>query len=211
MLEAHEGKLHFVTDPICSWCWAMLPEIFEVQRQLGERLEFSLKCAGLQVGPMEPLSNERAEQLIELWHHVADTTNQKFAFALPEDATFIYHSELACRALQISRDILAKEPWEIFHDMQEAFYVNCRNLSDLDVLFELTNATGLSSADFEDLMTAEHIVNRTRDEFDWCHSQGSDALPTLWLELDQEMVLICGGYATADYLVPDIRSRLTTH
>jgi putative protein-disulfide isomerase len=189
----------------------MLPELLAVRSSLGDRLDFKLRCAGLQVGSLAPLSEARAAQLIELWQHVAETTGQQFAFQLPDDATFIYHSELACRALQICRDAIGMEPWDIFRSIQEAFYVDCRNIGDLDVLYDLASETGISRNRFLALMTDERIVTSTHDEFDWCHSQGSDALPTVWLDTGDGMTLVCGGYATADYLIPELERRLITH
>ena len=121
--DAFEGTCYFMTDPICSWCWGTLPEILKVKSTLGERLDFKLRCAGLQVGSARQLSEEHKHQLLQLWAQVAETTGQQFAFSFPEDEDFIYHSELACRALMIARQQLGIEPWEIFVEMQEAFYV----------------------------------------------------------------------------------------
>ena len=207
----YQGTLYFVTDPICSWCWGMLPELLKTKSALEGRLDFQLRCAGLQVGSQAPLREEQASQLITLWQHVAETTGQRFAFKLPEDSTFIYHSELACRALQIARNALGEEPWEIFHAMQESFYVHCRNLGDLDQLYSIVQPSGVSADRFYTLMQSSDIIQATRKEFDWCHAQGSDALPTLWLETRGEHKLVCGGYATAEYLIPELRARLSTH
>lgn len=213
MDSQYQGTVIFMTDPICSWCWGTLPAIFELQTLYKERLDFKLKCAGLQVGSRKPLSEAHIENLLKLWREVADVTGQKFAFALPEDASFIYHSELACRAIQLARKTLNDEPWQIFHDMQEAFYVETQNLSDLDVLFALISSTGISEADFMDAMTADDIVDSTRDEFDWCEEMGISALPTVFLDLGKGPRLVAGGYATASSLSHEIGARLsqTTH
>lgn len=211
MSNPHQGTLYFVTDPICSWCWGTLPEVLKTRELLAERLDFRLRCAGLQVGSRQPLSQQRAAQLISLWQQVAQTTGQQFAFALPEDRSFIYHSELACRALQICRNALGTEPWAYFRDMQEAFYVHCRNLGDLDELYQIIRSCGISRERFQTLMTADDIVSTTRAEFDWCHAQGSDALPTIWLQTSRGISLVCGGYITSEFLVPELLGRLTTH
>lgn len=207
----YEGKLLFMTDPICSWCWGTLPEILKLKETFGERLDFQLRCAGLQVGSMKPLTESHINDLLKLWRSVAETTGQKFAYTLPADKAFIYHSELACRTLQIARRELGREPWDVFHDMQHAFYVEGRNLGDLDVLFELSGSTGLSRHDFDDTIRSDEVTNATRAEFDWCSERGTQALPTLFLDTGAGPRLICGGYATADFLIPEIKSRLKTH
>ncbi|MBO6703979.1 MAG: DsbA family protein [Pseudomonadales bacterium] len=209
--EGYEGKLLFMTDPICSWCWGTLPEFMTVKEALGERLSFELKCAGLQIGSMKPLTPSHTNDLVKLWRNVAETTGQEFAFTLPADKNFIYHSELACRTLQIARRELGREPWQEFHDMQRAFYVDAQNLGDLEVLYQLSGDTGLTQDQFEDAIQSEQVTHQTRKEFDWCRVQGTQALPTLFLDVGEGPKLVCGGYATADFLIPEISSRLTTH
>ena len=200
-----------MTDPICSWCWGTLPAIFELMALYKERLDFKLKCAGLQVGARKSLSQAHIESLLKLWREVAEVTGQKFSFSLPEAANFVYHSELACRAVQLARQTLDAEPWQIFHDMQQAFYVESRNLSDLQVLHELISATGISESDFMAAITGNEIVDITRDEFEWCEKIGISALPTVFLDLGEGARLVAGGYATAASLSHEISARLTTH
>ena len=200
-----------MTDPICSWCWGTLPEVIKLKTHFDERLNFELKCAGLQVGSQKPLSEQQSTELIRLWQQVAETTGQTFAFALPEDATFIYHSELACRTLQIARRHLGREPWDVFEDIQHQFYVNCANIAEFESLFEFLEPHGLSYEAFTAALVSDDIVNRTRAEFDWCSDRGISALPTLFLDQGHGPELICGGYATAEILIPELNGRLNTH
>ena len=209
--DDYEGTLLFMTDPICSWCWGTLPEVMKLKSALGERLDFKLRCAGLQVGSMKPLTEHHIKDLVRLWRSVAETTGQEFTFSLPTDRTFIYHSELACRTLQISRKYLGREPLEEFRDMQRAFYIDCRNLGDLDVLYDLAGNTGLSRNEFDAAIRSEEFTGLTRSEFNWCGERGTQALPAIFLDTGNGPTLVCGGYATAEYLIPEITSRLKTH
>lgn len=207
----YQGTLIFMTDPICSWCWGTLPAIFELQQQYAERLDFKLKCAGLQVGSRESLSQAHVNNLLRLWHEVAEVTGAEFSFALPDDPNFIYHSELACRAIQVARNHLNEEPWQLFRDLQHAFYVESRNLSSLEVLTQLVIPTGIDEQTFTEAMKDETVVEATRTEFDWCEEIGISALPTVFLDLGQGPRLVAGGFATADSLNHEISARLTTH
>jgi len=212
MIDGHEGHLYFMTDPICSWCWGTLPHIFQLREVYAERLSFSLKCAGLQVGSRKPLSEAHRQQLIELWQEVAETTGQRFAFELPTDADFVYHSELACRAIQIARRELSEEPWQIFHQLQHAFYVDCENVGAAETLYRLVGSDlNLSATDFEAQLHSDAIIHATRDEFTWCEERAIQALPTVFLDLGKGPKLVTGGFATADMLMQEIQARLTTH
>ncbi len=211
MRDQYEGSLLFITDPICSWCWGMLPEIFLLREAFQERLDVQLKLAGLQMGSQKNLDDQQTKQLIELWQRVAETTGQMFTFALPADSNFIYHSELACRALHIAKLVSGEEPWDLFHKVQEAFYVHSRNITNRDELYNLIQDTGIDQKTFNEMIQADRIVKATRKEFGWCRAKGTGALPTLLLDIGKGPRLISGGYATAEYLIPEIKTYLHTH
>ena len=211
MDNRYEGTLIFMTDPICSWCWGTLPSIFELMALYQERLEFKLKCAGLQVGSLKPMNQSHKDNLLRLWREVAEVTGQRFSYSFPEADDFIYHSELACRAIQLAREELGQEPWKIFHDIQQAFYVDSRNISDLCVLHELVKTTGIKEPDFTAAIGHKDVVEKTRAEFAWCEKIGISALPTVFLDLGEGPRLVAGGYATAESLSQEISARLTTH
>ena len=211
MSNQYQGTVTFMTDPFCSWCWGTLPALFELMERYKERLDFKLKCAGLQVGPHEPLSPAHKDNLLRLWREVAEVTGQPFTYKFPEAEDFIYHSEKACRAVQIARQQISEEPWQIFYALQNAFYVYSRNLSDLKVLYELTSIPGLSETDFKTAMNSSDIINLTRTEFAWCSKVGISALPTVFLDTGAGPRLVAGGFATAESLSQEISARLTTH
>ena len=53
----------FVTDPLCSWCWGMLPQIEHVRAALADRARFDLLMAGLQIGGTAGLSEFEGARL----------------------------------------------------------------------------------------------------------------------------------------------------
>lgn len=210
-MQHRTETLIFMTDPICSWCWGMVPELRKLQAAFSERLDFKLKCAGLQVGSRKPLTPQHTRDLVRLWQRVAETTGQTFAFSLPDDTSFIYHSELACRALEVMRRLTGEEPFEYYYQLQQAFYIHCRNIGDADVLCDIAGQHGITASAFHDLIESEEVISTTRAGFDWCKDRAISALPTLFLDRGEGPELVCGGYATAEFLVPDINARLTTH
>lgn len=49
----------FVTDPLCSWCWGMLPEMEKVKATLEPDIHFDLMMAGLQIGKRQLVNYPR--------------------------------------------------------------------------------------------------------------------------------------------------------
>ncbi len=205
-----QARLYFITDPICAWCWGMLPEVLRAQQALSSRVTFILCCAGLQVGNARKLTEFDINNLTQLWARVNETTGQSFSIQLPADEDFIYHSEIPSRYLQVARARTGEEPWSLFHQMQEAFYVGARNLNNPDTLASLDPGFDMSAADIETAIRSDDIIETTRAEFEWCRElTAHNSLPTVMLDTGDGAKLLCGGYASADYLIPDIVSRLS--
>ena len=204
-----QHRVIFMTDPICSWCWGMLPEMQKTREALGDHLQFTIRCAGLQVGPRQPLSEARANELIALWQQVAETTGQTFAYRLPDDTSFVYHSEIACRAIQACRNLSGTEPWTAFERLQRAFYIDCMNITDPETLIRILDDSITSRDAFLAALTSNEIIEATRAEFAWCEAQAIQALPTVFLDQGAGPKLVCGGYATAEYLIPELTARLS--
>lgn len=212
MSDMERARLYFVTDPICAWCWGMLPEVERLQEVFSKELEFVLCCAGLQVGRGK-LTSDNINMLRELWQRVSETTGQRFSHALPDSNSFIYHSEMPCRLLAWARIRTGAEPWALFHAMQEAFYVKAQDLNSLEVLANLAHGQGLlGPARVQELardLASQNIKDATRAEFEWCKDKvPHSSLPTLLLDVGEGPALLCGGYATTEFLIPDIASRL---
>lgn len=188
-----------ITDPLCSWCWGTLPEIEAARRELADTVQFDLIMAGLQVGTTEGLAEYNKQQLYRLWHEVHETTGQTFCGSIPEG--FIYHSELACRAVELARHREGGPPWHFFHSLQSAFYVDGLDINRPETLADLL---GMTTDEVAAALADPAWVNAARANFAVAKKLSANALPGVYLDNR----LVCGGYVTADQLVSDIRSRL---
>ena len=201
-------RVIFVTDPLCSWCWAMLPEILAVRAQLSGWAEFDLLMGGVQVGDRRPPAKAEVAMLQDLWRRVAESTGQKFLGRLPADPDFIYHSEVACRAVEAMRIHLKQPPWEFFEQLQHAFYLEARNLNSIEELARLAGPFGLEPAGLDSMLQSDQVVEKTRTAFGVAKELGALALPVVLLDTGEGPKLVSGGYVTAEFLVPDLSARL---
>ncbi|MCB1647697.1 MAG: DsbA family protein, partial [Pseudomonadales bacterium] len=86
--------LWFVTDPMCSWCWGMLPDFEQVRLHLGDSVEYELMLGGVQLGAKGQLASYNETMLFSLWREVTAVTGQQFSGRLPNTPGFRYHSEM---------------------------------------------------------------------------------------------------------------------
>ena len=197
----------FVTDPLCSWCWGMLPHMIAARETLRDRADFDLLLAGLQIGGTAGLSEFEGARLQRLWRKVADATGQTFSGQLPDDPSFLYHSELACRAVEAIRQMTDRTPWGFFESIQRAFYLGARNPCSFSILGELADGICTPAA-LEAAIRSPTVRQATHAGFERAKALGAHALPTVLLDAGEGPKLVCGGFASADYLIPDLSSRL---
>lgn len=185
-----------VTDPLCSWCWGTLPEIDAAREELAGEVEFDLIMGGLQVGGPQGLAQHNRQQLLTLWREVRAVTGQVLSDRIP--VGFVYHSEIACRAVEIARHRSNAPPWDFFHKLQAAFYVDGLDINRADVLAGLLQ---LPEEEVAALLSDPAYIEAARSNFDVAKSLSANALPAIYLENR----LVCGGYVTAPQLVTDLR------
>jgi len=201
------SRVIFVTDPICSWCWGMLPEILATRDRLAARMEFDLMMAGLQIGSKRPMATWEIHHLKKIWREVEQTTGQPFCGRLPDDDQFIYHSETPCRAVEVMRDFQDEPPWDFFYHLQSAFYRRARNLNDVGELIDIAAPFGISRDEFVDALGSRPVIAATRHAFQRANELAANALPMVLLDTGEGPRLVCGGYATASYLTGELKRR----
>lgn len=185
----------------------MLPEMYIVKDHLAQEMDFDLLMAGLQIGPRRPMTTYEIRYLKRVWHEVQATTGQEICGELPADDQFIYHSEIPCRAVEALRSFLQAPPWDFFHRLQQAFYIEARNLNDIGELIDLAEAWGISGDSLMDAIGSAPIIEATRASFQRADQLAAHALPSVIFENEHGPRLVCGGYATADYLIDELRLR----
>jgi len=186
----------------------MLPEILAVRLQLKGWADFDLLMGGLQVGNRGAPVEADVKMLKDLWQKVAESTGQQFLGRLPDDSDFIYHSEIACRAVEAMRLFLKAPPWDFFEQLQQAFYLQARNLNSVTELSKLSAPFGLDAEVLEEMLQSEQVIENTRTAFDAAKKLGALALPVVLLDTGEGPKLISGGYVTAEFLLPDLQSRM---
>jgi putative protein-disulfide isomerase len=195
-----------VTDPLCSWCWGMSAAVEEAAARLAGVAEFRLLLGGINVHGTQPVGDYGRRYLRHVWREVHVTTGQPFAFALPDG--LIYNSTLPCLAVAAVRRATGRPPFGYLHRLQQLFFAQGRNTTDLALLLRTAEEFGVAAevarAACEDPALAEAL----RDEFRTSRIYGTQALPNLLLEHGDDRRLLAGGYADAATIEAMVRARL---
>ena len=172
------ARLLYVMDPMCSWCWGFAP----VARALVEQaqaagVELHLVVVGLRTGSGQPFTVDGA---------------------LPEG--FVYDTEPACRAIVAARSLAPDCAWTLTGLIQQAFYVQGRDVTQASVLVELAETAGVPRIEFAAAFDSVEQHAATAADFTWVQDLGIAGFPTLLAERNGQLALLTNGYHPLDPL-----------
>lgn len=201
-------QLIYIADPMCSWCYGFGPELQQILQARPEaRLE--LICGGLRSGATEILSAELRDKILQHWQHVQEASGLPFDAAAMQRPGWIYNTEPACRAwvtaAMLADHLSARELLPVFHAIQQAFYAGAKDVTDPQVLAEVSVAAlnqleGEGAYDvgsFLETLQSPMAMETTQLHFQQCHKWGVRAFPALLMVHNDALHMIASGYAKA--------------
>lgn len=198
-------RLIYVGDPMCSWCWGFAPEI----ESLAEELPVEVVVGGLRPGPMaQPLEDRMAGFLREHWVEIAERTGQPFDTTFLERRDgWVYDTEPAAIAVAQFREMSDDGTLDYFTEVQMAFYGQGRDVTDFEVLVELTGGFDVDQVAFANAVNGDEAKKRAWNDFSRARNWGISGFPTLVGELDDgRLALLARGWAPAGTIRQRIRS-----
>lgn len=206
------ATLIYCYDPMCSWCWGFRPTWTKLQKALqdlvdADQLTIQPMLGGLAIDSDVAMSDEMKGKLEATWKNIQSTLGTEFNFdfwktALPRRSTYP-----ACRACYVARDIGLEE--EMYHAIQEAYYLNSKNPSDLDTLVECAEHIGMNADSFQ--KTMQHVKNKRllEEEIEQARHLGLNSFPSLALLLGDKLTPIPLDYKDHSSMLNAIKKALS--
>jgi putative protein-disulfide isomerase len=187
--------LIYVGDPMCSWCWGFAPEI----ESLAEELPVEVVVGGLRPGPMaQPLDDRMAGFLGHHWQEISERTGQPFDTGFLDRRDWVYDTEPAAIAVTQMREISETRALDYFTDVQMAFYGKGLDVTDFEVLTDVTAGYEIDQEDFRAALETDEAKKRAWNDFSRARNWGISGFPTLVGELDDgRLALLTRGWTEA--------------
>ena len=196
--------LWYFADPMCSWCWGFSSVLDQIKENYGDGLKVALMMGGLRPGTMEPMTSEMREEILHHWYEVNKRTGQKFTFdgAMPDG--FIYDTEPPSRAVIAVSEISPEFTLLYFKKVQEAFYVDQKNVPDKVVLTELAGSFSIDLQKFVEYFSSDEAKRKTQLHFQQTRQAEVRGFPSLVINTGAEFKKISSGYCSFE----DIKQEL---
>ena len=184
--------LHYVADPMCSWCYGFQEALDALVRRLKPEVELRYLMGGLAPDSDEPMPETTRRYVQGAWRSVAERTGAEFNHDFWEVCAPRRSTYPACRAV-IAAAMEGRGP-EMFRAVQRAYYREARNPSDDSTLCELAGEIGLDPATFATRLGSGEVGAIFQDMLSQAREFGVQGFPSLVVERDDGFEVLTTGW-----------------
>lgn len=166
-------KIIYTTDPLCSFCWAIEPQITKLRFKYDQHLDFEIVMGGL-------LESEAPRDLEQFQRSLRDIT-QKYQMPIYiDDHSFQWakHSLLACQLYLLIKDKEPESAPSILRKLREYQMLLNRDISDVQNLRNLLVESNLA-IDYLDQLNTETAERLLYTDFGINRVLDASLYPTL--------------------------------
>jgi len=199
--------LYYVHDPMCSWCWGFKPVLARLKNKLPDGIVIQYVLGGLAPDTDSPMPDSMKSQIISTWKHIQETIpGTHFNYDFWEKCTPKRSTYMSCRAVLSAEKQQSGKSLEMLTAIQEAYYLQALNPSEISTLCDLAKKIGLNIKEFIDDIKSEEINKQLSEEISLTKNLGVDSFPSLVLKIGAKNYPIALDYNHSDIILEHIRS-----
>ena len=191
--------LYYVTDPICSHCWALEPVLRRFIEQYGEYFNFQTVMGGLlekwHDGPIDPANGiYKPADVAGHWREVGVHSRMPIDGSLMIDNP-VQSSFPPSRVFKIiQQNYTEAKAFEFLRRAREALFVFNRNISDESELMKIVNELGLDGESIVNASEQQAGIQLLNADFELTRNLGARAFPTVvMINEENKGIKIVGG------------------
>lgn len=196
-------QLIYFVDPMCSWCWGFAPVITAIESHFDQDLPIRIIMGGLRPGTEHVMSDKDKSDIRAHWQHVGKASGQPFDFTFFDREGFVYDTEPAARAVVAVRRLAPFSALSYLKFVQQAFYAEGCDVTDIDVLASLAADLGLDGDAVKEAWGRDETIEDTKTDFAVTRKTGIGGFPALLAGKQGEpFKLVTTGYQNWEALKP---------
>lgn len=204
-MNSQRDTLIYVGDPMCSWCYGFSPELDKVKAAF-PNVPVKMIMGGLRIDGTETMGDLGAF-LHDHWVEINERTGQKFKNGILKQASVVYNTEPACRAVVTMSKLKPEVQYEFFKAVQASFYYH-NDVPGLAATYaKVATQFGVSEKDFKAMFESDAIKKQTRSDFEAAKNMGVSGFPTLLAKIQGKVYLVTNGYAPADKIISALKNK----
>jgi len=194
---------------MCSWCYGFKPVLERLKNQLKDNIQIKYCLGGLAEDTEITMPESMQASIQSNWKRIEETIpgitfNYKFwEVCTPKRSTYS-----SCRAVIAAKKQHQDYEHKMIDAIQQAYYVEARNPSEYNVLYQLANETGLNQHLFISDIHSNEVNNTLMNQILFSREMGAESLPSLFVFSNNKIYPIVVDYNHADIMVDHVKSCL---
>ncbi len=199
--------LYLVHDPMCSWCWAFRKVWREVRRELTHEVAFENVLGGLAEDSGNLMPSAMQKSIARIWKQIErEVPGTRFNYSFWEVCEPRRSTYPACRAVLCAAEQDAEEVMILA--IQQAYYLQARNPSDIDVLISLAGDIGLDVVRFRVGMASEGTQEALLSQIGFARQMGGYSFPSLFFKGEGGVSQVPLSYTSSHVIIQTVRQML---
>lgn len=170
---------------MCSWCWGYRPTWLLLQKKLESIVQINTRVGGLAEDSNVTMPKDMQGFLQQTWRKISAELGTQFNFDFWSQCQPKRSTYPSCRAVIIARKY-QKEQAMCFA-IQEAYYLQAKNPSEVNTLTEIADSIGLDADLFAQQITSDELNQQLDNEIKEVRSMPIQGFPSLVLAIDEEL------------------------
>ena len=192
-------KVYYVMDVLCGWCFGVSDEINKLQNKYKDEFEFVVVPGGMWTGNYtQQMNGNLATYIREHNKSIEKLSGKKFGLGFNEmlDSKRVLDSLPGSKAIVLAQKMNKNLVFDFVREVQNAFFVEGKDLNDNKVYLEIAENLGLDKENFEKELKSEKLEKETFEYFQSLSRLKVRSFPTIIFEDNGDLKQIAQGYST---------------
>lgn len=206
--------LYYIHDPMCSWCWGYNPTWDKLQQHLPSSVNVEYVVGGLAPDSDSPMPEAQQQMIENHWRNIEAKLGTQFNYDFWSKNTPRRSTYNSCRAAIAAHNQGYQA--EMIKAIQQAYYLNALNPSDIEVLSNAAKTLNASDAilfditKFNDDLTSANTEKELLRQINFARNISQQGFPSLVLGDNGKYHQIRLDYLNFEISLEDILSKLNS-
>jgi putative protein-disulfide isomerase len=197
------GKIIYVYDALCGWCYGFSPVIQELYDSYGHQLEFEVVSGGMITGDRIGPVSDMAGYISGAYTAVENASGVKFGTKFLEETLYrddvVFSSIEPAIALSVFKTLQPENAVKFASAIQTAIYYHGAEPASLETYADLAHDFGIDLNVFLEKMNDPETIALAEADFRRSRALGVNGFPTTFYEdANGNRVLLSRGFTTYD-------------
>ncbi|AKQ46900.1 hypothetical protein TH63_16700 [Rufibacter radiotolerans] len=194
--------LYYISDALCGWCFAMGPQVVQLQETYGDRFHFEVLSGGMmtgdRVGPISQMADYIKQVLPRLTEITGVTMGEAYVKGILGEGTYVSNSVPPAVALAIFKEVKPEEQVKYAKAIQDLHFKEGQDLNLVETYLPLAREAGLSEEQFRERFTDDQYRLLAQQEFAQVQAWGIEGFPAMIAQKGEELFLVARGFSKAE-------------